>query len=421
MAVIKYLWFLVLFALKEACADLKCEIQDDDGEILKCTNDEVYNLVLQRGFLSSYRNATTIIMNLCSIVNIDTEVFEDVPSLKTLDLSVNYIENITIGTFDGLTELEELNLFNNYIEDLPVDIFKFNVNLKKLNIGDNVLFWLNVGVFDSLVNLTSLVLSSNYIAGNYWDPEVFRRNVNIMNIQFNGNNMSEAPQNLLSRFDKLISVNLKNCHLTEFPAFLISSNKTNVIILNLRENEIRIIEKDFFENYEIISILDLSRNQIEYIAEYSFKSMKKLTFLNLSRNLLTTLPHGLFATTYRLSLLDLSHNMLTVLQEDLFKRTKLKNLNVAYNRLTYLQQDFCQQQKNTGAILKIFFFNHNPWQCACLKELLNEVKRSRINYNFTYFDGVQPVCVTEEFVCKRQENVNSFYADLFDSTVKNVM
>ncbi|XP_013165605.1 PREDICTED: leucine-rich repeat-containing protein 70-like [Papilio xuthus] len=357
-------------------------------------------------------------MNLCFIENIETDAFEEMHSLKNLDLSENHIENITVGTFDTLIDLEELNLFNNYIKDIPVDLFKYNIKLKKLNIGDNLLLWINIGVFDNLEYLTTLVLSNNYISGNYWDSDVFRRNINIMNIQFSGNNMTEAPNNLLTYFVKLISINLRDCHLKEFPKFLISSNLTNIIVLNLRNNEIRIIEQNHFDNFEILSILDLSANQIEYIAENSFKRMRKLTFLNLSKNLLTTIPNKLFATTYKLSLLDLSYNMIIYLQEDLFKRTNLKNLNIAHNRLTYLQQNFCQQQRNNGAFIKNFYFNHNPWQCACLRDLLDEVKELRIKYNSTYFDGGQPVCVTtEEFVCKRQENLNSFYADLFDSTV----
>lgn len=417
MAVTKYLLLLIIhvFALK-VYGKFTCEIQDDDY-VIDCGNYNATDFVLQRGLLSPYSNIRTLLLNICHIQHIETDVFEEVPLLERLDLSENQIENLTIGTFDALTELEELNLSDNYITYLPVDIFKFNVKLKKLDLGYNAMFQLNLGVFDSLLNLTILVLSKNLIIGNYWNPEVFRRNINVETIQFSGNDMSEAPQNLLSHFDQLNSVSLRKCHLTEFPTFLISSNITSIIHLNLRQNKIGIIKTNFFENFEILAILDLSRNQIEHIAENSFKSMKELVVLNLSKNLLTTLPNGLFETTYKLSLLDLSHNMITVLQEDLFKETNLMELSVAHNKLTYLQENFSQQQKNSGVILKVFFFDFNPWQCACLKHLLDEVKGLRIQYKTKYFDGDQSVCVTtKEFLCKRQD-INNFHEDFYNSTL----
>ncbi|XP_014364354.2 toll-like receptor Tollo [Papilio machaon] len=372
--------------------------------------------------MADFKNATTLLLAACKLGVIDPDAFEVLPLLKKLDLSTNYIVQIIDGTFDYLTELEELNLADNFLEDLPVDLFRFNHKLKRLNLNSNLFYNLEVGIFDMLVDLKYLDVSSNVLAGKNWNPDVFTNIVEISSLRFSANDMSESPNNLLSSLKKLSIIELKNCHLSEYPTFLKTADLKTLIILNLKKNRIHKIDEDAFQNFEKLFLLNLSFNRIEYIDENSFKTLKELKFLTLKKNRLLTIPTGLFSSTYKLSLLDLSRNKITVIQDDLFKRTDLNNLNLSHNKLTYLQRNFCKQQKNARAALKVFYFNHNPWQCACLRDLLGEIKGLGIKYNTSYFDGGQPVCVTtKEFVCKRQENLNSFYVDLFDSTIPNIL
>ncbi|KPJ18574.1 hypothetical protein RR48_01200 [Papilio machaon] len=59
-------------------------------------------------------------------------------------------------------------------------------------------------------------------------------------------------------------------------------------------------------------------------------------------------------------------------------------------------------------------FGNNPWQCACLREFLREVKQLNIAYDTDYFDGSSPVCVTtDEFVCMRDESVNDLFINMY--------
>ncbi|XP_023939915.2 platelet glycoprotein V [Bicyclus anynana] len=398
----------------------KCGITNETTEYhVTCTPTDNYNYNLQRGLVSDNNDTTKLTLRACRIGEVDFEAFENLYSLKYLDVSQNKISELKLGVLDGMSELNHLNLSHNLLTGFPLGLFDQMPKLNDLDLSGNKIRTLELGIFDTLVQLNWIDLSNNALNGKDLTPYVFDQSTRITYISYERNNMNGAPANLLHAFEDLRTLNLDRCLLRDVPEFIRASNLKTLRELILSTNQFKKIDDASTLIYlDNLNTLDLSDNIIETIDPNSIKPLKKLKVIILRRNKITTLPDTLFKDMKSLANIDLSHNQIESVPVNAFRGTSLKNLNLASNRFTYLTDNFCLELRNSGAMLTKFYFNQNPWQCGCLRNLLDEVKKFNIAYNGVMYDGKHPICVTtNEVFCKRHDTFNSLYTELYDRLV----
>lgn len=99
--------------------------------------------------------------------------FWGVPSLRTLDLSLNEVSAVFDHNFRGLVNLVELNLDDNKIDTLQTGVFKHLTELRILTLQRNLLGELVPRLFLKLAKLHVLKLSGNKFEEGL-NPEVFK-------------------------------------------------------------------------------------------------------------------------------------------------------------------------------------------------------------------------------------------------------
>ncbi|CAG4978691.1 unnamed protein product [Colias eurytheme] len=387
---------------------------------LVCSPGNYSELILTRGIVSDNNITTSIILSNCRISDIDFESFERLPALRHLDLSINKITRLQLGVLDGFRALTHLNLSNNYLTTFPLGLFDQKPNLINLDASSNRIDTLVLGVFDPLRKLEHLDLSSNSLVGNNVDPYLFDRSRKIKYLSFSRNNMNNAQDILLHAVSELQTLELEECELEEIPDFFVVRSFKALKNLNLCNNALKEVRNSHFSNTSTLWTLDLSDNVIENIEENAFKSLTNLRIINLRNNILKVIPDTLFQNIPALANIDMSHNLIEYVPVNAFRGTKLKNLNLSKNKITYLQDNFCLELRNSGAMLTKFYFNDNPWQCPCLRDIINEVKKFEIIYNTAKYDGKHPVCVVSDTNnCHRHIENNEQFLDLYDSIISN--
>ncbi|CAH2985002.1 unnamed protein product [Chilo suppressalis] len=396
-------------------AQPSCNFTEDTKRDLICTAGSS-DYVLVRGLVSSNNRTTRITLRDCNIIDVDFEAFHQMPALEYLDLSQNKIKNLKLGVLDEFMRLKFLNLSHNELEGFPLGLFDEKPNLEVLDLKANNINELELGIFDTLKKLRHVDLSSNALLGIDMNPYIFDQSTRIQVLDFSRNDMSGSKDILLDAFEELHFLNLDRCELNKVPKFVTGPNLKTMKHLILSSNKIRSIDDTkIFKNLENLEILNLSFNSIESVTDNIFSPLKKLKMINMNNNKLKQIPDTLFRSLPRLGNIDMSHNLIEFVPVNAFRNSPIKNLNLADNRFSFLTDNFCLELKNSGTGLVKFYFNQNPWQCACLRDALNEVKSFGIVYNNVKYTGDVPVCVTNDnsFNCIRQMNENSNFVDLY--------
>lgn len=408
---------MVLSILVITEAKPQCTTHNEKDVVCKADRAD-YKLV--RGLVSDNNTTVGITLRSCRIIDIEFESFNDLNSLKYLDLSHNKIHTLKLGVIDEPKQLTFLNLSYNLITEFPLGLFDQLTNLELLDLKGNKISKIELGIFDPLVKLKFLDLSSNVLISKELNPYIFDQSPHITFMDFSRNDMADAPENLLHAFHSIEILNLDRCFLSQVPEFAMKSNMNTMTFLILTTNQIATLNNAAtFVNYDSLEALDLSYNIIESINENILSPLKKLQKIVLRHNRLKTIPDNLFRNMPKLIVIHLNGNYIQDVQASVFRGSPVKYLNLSNNRLTYLQDNFCLELKNSGGKLKKFLFEPNPWQCACLNDLLKEVNRLGIEYNSNKYNGKNPVCVTtNEFNCKRQQNINDFYIEMYNDVTE---
>lgn len=395
-----YPWIIWACLLTSVYAEPTCKIYGAKNTAVICKPGES-DYTLERGLVSDRNVTTKIVLRDCRISYIGSTSFVNLPLLRHLDLSRNKIQSLPPNVFNGITKMNHLNLSFNSMTQLPLGLFEPITNMLNLDLSGNRFSSLESEILDPLTKLKVFNLSSNSLIGKEINPHLF--GPHITHLDLSRNDMSDAPDNLLHLLQSLEYLNLERTFLTVVPKFATAPNLRTVKYLVLSTNQIqKIDDKTIFVNLDNLETLDLQKNNLEFINEHVFKPLRKLKGIVLRSNKLSEISINLFQNLPKLVNLDLLHNYLESFNVDALKGTSLRNLNLSDNRLTFMPENFCSQLRDIGVVLSKFFFNPNPWQCACLNELLQEVKSLNIEYNSRYFDGAHSVCAfSGKFLCDR--------------------
>uniref|UniRef100_S4RNV1 Toll-like receptor 7 n=1 Tax=Petromyzon marinus TaxID=7757 RepID=S4RNV1_PETMA len=285
----------------------------------QCPNNEP--LDIDTFIFSDMPLLTHIDLASTSLKKIPPQLFENNTHMTYLDLSYNYLGGeIENGIFlNYLQRIEHLNLsFNYYFEKYPVELklssnfanltylkglifqylhinnlnpLKTLLNLTSINVSLNFIKQVNIMAFKGLSQLNEIIISENLIS-----PEnnpgciIPKPNVFVNNVE---NNESSVLL-LISKHDKKVGV--PQCKMY---------NK----VLDLGNNSIFFIQKNYFHDMENIECLVLSRNFInQALNGTEFSNLPKLKYLDLSYNRISLVFNTAFSELPYLEVLDLSYN-----------------------------------------------------------------------------------------------------------------
>ena len=126
-----------------------------DGLIFKKTSLDLFE--------GSLANIERLDLGFSSIgEKLNSDLFQNLKSLKFLNLGNNEITSLPDGIFNDLCFLKELYLVGNNIKNLQVGCFKDLQSLEVLNLISNELTALPSGIFRQLVKAEKIYLSYNH-------------------------------------------------------------------------------------------------------------------------------------------------------------------------------------------------------------------------------------------------------------------
>jgi Leucine-rich repeat (LRR) protein len=196
--------------------------------------------------------------NNIKIKTVPTNAFSESANnrLVTINLNSNNISLINSNSFNNLPELQTLDLSSNKIYELPSNSFSGNNQLKKLNLDNNQMKSALTPAFINLPKLSDLCLSRNEI--------------------------TKIEENMFSGCTNLSKIDLKLNKVTVFKpnAF---KNVAQLKILDLSQNLIKDLPNDAFKSNIQLEEIKLNSNKISKISTV-FNNLKKLKSLNLGHN-----------------------------------------------------------------------------------------------------------------------------------------
>ncbi|CAM1329384.1 Uncharacterised protein g9994 [Pycnogonum litorale] len=157
--------------------------------------------------------------------------------LKFLDLSKNLMRVLISKSFEFLYDLERIDLSGNQLTSIARKLFSNSSKLKEINLSHNEITHINGYSFDEIPGLNTLNLNHNAI--------------------------SKLEDNSFSQLRQLDNLMLRGNRLKYFDSNLYwAENGTNLLFLDLRNNELSTLPKNVDTLMKIYSTIWLDNNQI---------------------------------------------------------------------------------------------------------------------------------------------------------------
>ena len=195
--------------------------------------------------------------------------------------------------------------------------FSNNLKYKSLNLRKNHL--------EGFPNVEKLTINENHLLEDLTE-DLLKPLPKVKRISLRNNNIKIIPKNFFTYVPELKFLELSGNNIQSFDLETFKSLK-NLISLNLWNNEITGFSSISFDGLVSLKILDLYRNNFTKLSAEMFNKLKKLKVLNLSDRHLKSLPGNLFQNNHELNSvkLRLERNLMS-LPNGLF--SNLKNLKV---------------------------------------------------------------------------------------------
>ncbi|CRK94551.1 CLUMA_CG008053, isoform A [Clunio marinus] len=246
------------------------------------------------------------------LTTIPETAFVNLKSLTHLYLDNNRLDYLPENVFSTLRALHVLNLDNNFLASIPLRLLK-DTFIDKLYLNNNQLERLDLG---GDVDIDGFWLHELYVNNNRittLQESLFRRATWVTIFEAGWNNISTIHPNAFnqnSKSSKLAHIGLSHNNLTEiipgtFHGLLdlrrveLNSNRISTLtnddfvscppcfgpdILDLSDNELKIIRSQFFVNMPRLGTLNLSSNKISAIDRHSLEILTNMTNLFLADN-----------------------------------------------------------------------------------------------------------------------------------------
>lgn len=324
------------------------------------------------------------------------KLFEDLGSLRHLDLQYNTLTHIQEESFVKLKNLTHLYLNDNELSTLHNKSFSGLISLQYLYLDNNRLTVLPPAFLRPLVSLLYLSLANNHISSlavDFWPSMIeflYLGNNKLTslpdNISYTSMKLLNISHNLIGQFNikDQIAGNLENIYLSHNQLTVLNSSlfsvAPNLLHLDLENNLLSFyLTATTFLGTIKLELLNLAGNKIETIGNvFSENSLKTLRTLNVSSNPLKTVKQlGVSFNASSIEVIDLSDDNITTLESNTFAGlANLKNVNLSNNNI----ETFAVFNASTATT---FDFTDNPIRCSCnlvwLKEPYVELEGKRIS------------------------------------------
>ncbi|CAL7941377.1 unnamed protein product [Xylocopa violacea] len=272
-----------------------------------------------------------------------TDLWPTMNALLSLDLAGNRLgDNLKYGSFENLLTLRTLNLRANNVTRPPWEALSTLTSLQYLNLQDNQLTDLGKSAFGRLPIVFELNLANNQIKNV--SVRAFEGLLQLLTLNLTNNKLSYIPNGAFQGLVSLRTLDLSNNMLEKL------DNKTHGLLddclslerINLSHNRISFITRKTFPNdpwipYRLKEI-DLSYNTMPVLTFELTVGTKKIQYLNISHNNINEIRRYVIGNLSSIQTLDLSNNEINDLSEpDIFNPpTNLTNLYLSHNRLTHI-------------------------------------------------------------------------------------
>ncbi|XP_019626487.1 PREDICTED: toll-like receptor 3 [Branchiostoma belcheri] len=257
---------------------------------------------------------------------------------QTLELSVNPITVIEPGFFAQFRTIEylvtrlDINIAD-YSNTINEGAFQFlqNSSLKSLVLGWGSIKELQDWAFHGLDSLEYLTLQTIHIEKT--SPHAFGGLQNLVVLNLGENHLEQVPFKAPTvMFPALRELHLKYNNIKT----IVPENfrgLPNLQLLNLDRNMITNIPANVFHGLRNLNTLSLQNNKISLLSNESFVGLENVIFMDLSMNKLTVLPDGVLSPLTSLEKLDFSENYISPDMEDFNGLKKITTLNLHQNHV----------------------------------------------------------------------------------------
>ena len=189
---------------------------------------------------------------------------QNLPSLKTLDLSGNKLAPLRKDMFHGLDSVTDLILHYNGVKEVKDDTFENLPNLIKVDLAENPGIHISENAFSNHKELKHIKLGRCELDSIPIDA--LSKAESLTTLDLLRNPLGTIPGNTLSKLPHLQTLNLFGCSLTTIPASTFSGLK-NLVSLNLAENEITEIPGSLFHDCRnTLQTLHLNGNKLKTLS-----------------------------------------------------------------------------------------------------------------------------------------------------------
>ncbi|KAM3962801.1 artichoke [Aphomia sociella] len=279
----------------------------------------------------------------------------DLPSLRTLDISINGIQKIAYGSMKGLHNLRRLYMKRNGLRQIETTTFSDLERLELLDLEDNQIISVHPKSFSKLVRLKQVNLHGNTIENFDFvtiqdnaalsaldfsknklksiSPNVVKRALDVEILNISSNNLHELPVTL-NILPKLKVLDASYNHIKHFDGNVINNIHT-LMEVKMPYNKINELRTGSFKDLRNLDTIDLDGNQIEVVHPKAIENLPNLISLYLSRNHILDLPDNVFSNIPKLRIIDLQGNRLQYISPRAFENIPLvQYLNISNNQLT---------------------------------------------------------------------------------------
>ncbi|KAJ8682332.1 hypothetical protein QAD02_018124, partial [Eretmocerus hayati] len=313
--------------------------------------------------------------------------FEDMATLRLLQLSNNQIHTIERGAFQDLVKVEKLRLNNNHIRFLPDSLFSNMMNLKRLDLSHNQLTMIGPKTLRGIASLKHLLLDNNELS--CIDESAIRELKELEILTLNDNKLTTLGKDIFTGLMHLRTLKLSDnsftcdCHLVWLNRMLKTSSRLGqntqcAAPANLKGQDISEIEENELKCSSVVEkpssecssepqcphpcrcsegIVDCRENSLTKVPT----NLPEDTIeLRLEQNGITEIPAKAFSPYRKLRRIDLSNNKIRKVAADAFHGLKFLESLVLYgNKISELPSGIFQGLTN----LQLLLLNANEISC----------------------------------------------------------
>lgn len=226
---------------------------------------------------------------------IPSNLFDVFPNLQQLSAVNVGMNRLNVGTLRNCGNLNSLSLINGAISRLDNGVFRNCPSLLQVNMGDNQLNFIGENIFRDTPSLHTVMFHNNRLTEL---PErIFQNAGYLRQIVFSNNQISRISSNLFRGNPALTWINLAHNQLTEIPAQAFSALR--IISLSLNNNLISSIGRGAFGNFALtatrVGNLNLNNNRITRFSSDIFNEVpSNLLSMNIRDNGIVAIERNFF-------------------------------------------------------------------------------------------------------------------------------